>query len=67
MSIIIRRPYAHLLTELMRVFKNQKDVKIKVDDRYNERRTREEPLKYERRQADRRITKETLIEVIISI
>jgi len=67
MSIIVRRPHDYLISELLRVFKSQEDVKIKMDDRYNERRTREEPFLYERRQADRRKTKETLIEVIISI
>lgn len=39
MSIIIRRPYAHLKEELCRAFEGQEDVKVIVDRRYGERRT----------------------------
>lgn len=66
MSIIVRQPYDYLVTDLQRVFKRQEDVEVKVDSRYGQRRTKKEPVSYERRQADRRITKETLIEVVIS-
>jgi len=37
-----------------------------VDSRYGQRRTKKEPFSYERRQAERRRQKETLIEVVIS-
>ena len=66
MSIIVLRPYDYLVTELLKVFKGQKDVKVKVDSRYGQRRTKKEPFSYERRQVDRRKTKETLVEVVIS-
>jgi len=66
MSIIVLRPYAHLVTELHKVFKSQEDVEVKVDSRYGDRRTRKEPFSYEHRRADRRRAKETLLEVVIS-
>jgi hypothetical protein len=67
MNIIVLRPYAYLVTELHKVFKSQEDVEVKVDRRYGERRTRKEPCSYEHRQADRRSTKEGMVEVVISI
>ena len=66
MSIIIRRPYAHLKEELCRAFEGQEDVKVIVDKRHGERRTSQEPVAMERRQADRRSPKEELVEVLIS-
>jgi len=66
MSIIVLRPYAYLAAELQRVFKGQEDVEVKVDSRYGERRMKKESFLHERRQADRRSTKETLVEVVIS-
>jgi hypothetical protein len=66
MSIIIRRSYAHLETELKRIFNGQADVKVKVDRRYEERRTKKEFYPSERRRDDRRKFKEELVEVIIS-
>ncbi|MBW1671307.1 MAG: hypothetical protein JRF20_08860 [Deltaproteobacteria bacterium] len=46
MSIIVLRPYDYLVTELLKVFKGQKDVKVKVDSRYGQRRTQKEPFSY---------------------
>lgn len=66
MSIIVRRPYDYLETELLKVFKGQKDVKVKVGSRYGQRRTKKEPFSYEGRRDDRRRKKETLVEVVIS-
>lgn len=66
-NIIVRQPYDYLVTDLQRVFKSQEDVIVKVDNRYSQRRTKKEPILYERRQNDRRIKKETLIKVVISI
>ena len=54
MSIIIRRPYAHLEEELCRAFEGQEDVKVIVDKRNGERRTSQHPVAMECRQADRR-------------
>jgi len=66
MNIIVRRPYDYLETELLKVFKDQKDAKVKVDSRYGHRRTKKEPFSFERRQDDRRRKKELLVEVVIS-
>lgn len=66
MKIIVRQPYAYLETDLQRIFKGQEDVKVKVDRRYGQRRTKMEPFSTERRRSDRRETKETLIEVVVS-
>ena len=66
MSIIVRRPYDYLIRDLQKVFKGQEDVKVKTDSRYGQRRTKKESVSIERRQADRRITKETLVDVVIS-
>jgi hypothetical protein len=67
MSIIIRRPYAFLEKELRSVFKGQEDVTVIVDRRYTERRRKVEPAPLERRRADRRRSKEQLLEVLVSI
>ena len=67
MNIIALRPYDYWVKDLQRVFKGQEDVKIKVDCRYGQRRTKKEPFSDERRQAERRKIKETLGEVVISI
>ena len=66
MSIIIHRPYAHLEKELRRAFKGQEDVKVIVDKRNGERRTSRQPLELDRRRADRRRSKQQLVEVVIS-
>jgi hypothetical protein len=66
MSIIIRRPYACLEKELCSTFEGQEDVKVIVDRRYSERRTRTQTVELERRDADRRGRKEELVEVLLS-
>jgi len=66
MSIIIQRPYSHLEKELRSVFKGEKDVKIIVDRRFDQRRTSQQAVEVERRHADQRQPKEELVEVIIS-
>ena len=65
-SIIVLRPYNYLVSDLQRVFKGKEDVEVKVDRRYRERRTKKESFSYERRQAERRSIKDTLVEVVIS-
>jgi len=65
MSIIIQRPYAYLKNQLLTAFKRQEDVNVIVDRRYRERRASEEPFAAERRRADRRTSKEQLVEVIL--
>jgi hypothetical protein len=65
--ITIRRPYAHLEDELRRAFERQKDIKVVVDRRYAERRTRQRPIPLERRRADRRRPKEELVEAVMSV
>ncbi len=66
MSIIIRQPYAHLEKELCSAFKGEKDVKIIVDRRFDERRTTQQAVEVERRHADQRQPKEELIKAVIS-
>ena len=66
MSIIIRRPYAYLDKELYSTFEGQEDVKVLVDRRHGERRTRTQPVELERRRTDRRGAKEELVEVLLS-
>ena len=67
MNIIALQPYDYLVTDIQRVFKEQEDVKVRLDRRYSQRRTKKVPFSDERRQADRRKTKETLVDVVISI
>ena len=66
MSIIIQRPYAYLDKELCSTFEGQEDVKVIVDRRYRDRRTRTQPIELEHRHADRRGPKEELVEVSLS-
>ena len=66
MSIIIRQPYAFLEKELRSAFEGQEDVKVIVDRRYGERRTRTQAIESERRHADQRGPKEELVEVLLS-
>jgi len=66
MSIIIRQPYAYLEKELYSTFEGQEDVKVLVDRRHGERRTRTQPVELERRRTDRRGPKEELVEVSLS-
>ncbi len=66
MSIIIQRPYFHLEKELYNVFKGEKDVKIIVDRRFDERRTSQQAVEVERRYADQRQPQEELIKAVIS-
>ena len=66
MSVIVQRPYAYLEKELCGTFEGQEDVKVIVDRRYSERRTRTQPGELERRHADRRRPKEELVEVSLS-
>ncbi len=66
MSIIIQRPYAYLDKELCSTFEGQEDVKVIVDKRYSDRRTRTQPIELERRHSDRRRPKEELVEVSLS-
>jgi len=66
MSIIIRQPYAQLEEELTQTFKGQKDVQVIVDRRHAEQRTKQQHVDAERRQADRRRTKEEVVSVVLS-
>jgi len=66
MSIIIQRPYSHLEKELRSVFKGEKDVKIIVDRRFDERRTSQKAVEIERRHAEQRQPEEELIKAVIS-
>ena len=65
MSIIIRQPYSHLQKEMRQTFKGQEDAEVIVDKRYAERRTSRQPVAVDNRKADRRLTKEELVEVVL--
>jgi len=65
--IVIQQPYAHLEKELRTAFKGQEDVKVILDKRYGERRKKPKAVTVDRRKSDRRIPKEGLVEVVISI
>ncbi len=67
MSIIIQRPYFQLEKELHSVFEGEKDVKIIVDRRFDERRTTQQVVEVERRDADQRQPNEEFIKAVISI
>ncbi|MFQ5520187.1 MAG: hypothetical protein ACE5FK_02215 [Candidatus Methylomirabilia bacterium] len=65
MVIVVRQSYAYLEEELRKVFDEQADVRVIVDRRHGERRASRQPVAAERRQADRRRSKEVLVEVAI--
>ena len=67
MYIIIQPPYAHLQKDMLMAFGGQEDVNIIVDRRYGERRASQRPLAPERRVANRRRSKEPLVEVVLSV
>ncbi len=58
MYIIINQAHAYL--------QGQKNIQIIVDRRYGERRTTRGSVAFERRQADRRRSREHLVEVIVT-
>ncbi len=67
LTLIISRTYADLESELRQVCEGIEKVKMFVDRRYEERRTREQPRAGEHRKAERRRVKEELVEAIISL
>jgi hypothetical protein len=66
MHIVVQRPYAYLQDELQRSFVGEADVKVTVDRRSGERRTRVESVSFERRRADRRQHVEGIIDVVLT-
>ncbi len=66
MTIIIQRPYSQLEKELHSVFKGEKDVKIIVDRRFDERRTTQQAVEVERRYAEQRQPNLEFIKAVIS-
>ena len=66
MSIIIRKPYAHLEEELTKTFKGQKDIQVIVDKRYGERRKTQQDVEMERRHANRRQPNEEIVDIVLS-
>jgi hypothetical protein len=65
MLLIVRRPYAHLEDRLRGAFAGREDVAIIVDRRRGERRLNPRPVPDDRRQADRRTQKESILDVVI--
>ncbi len=66
MSIIIRKPYAHLEEELIKTFKGQKDVHVILDRRYTERRKTQQDIEIERRHDNRRQPNEEIVDIVLS-
>ena len=67
MSIIIRQPYTHLLKEMCKTFGGKEDVTVMVDRRHGQRRAESQPVKLERRQAERRRPTQELVEVTLTV
>ena len=67
LTIIISRTYADLESELRQVFEGIEKIKMFVNRRYEERRTKAQSTDEERRKAKRRKVKEGLVEAIISL
>lgn len=63
--IIVPRARAYLADLLVKAFEGRDDVEIIVDRRQGERRTRKVAVAVERRWAERRRTKEEVIEVVV--
>jgi hypothetical protein len=66
MYIIIKQAHAYLQETLRRAFEGQENVQVIVDRRSSERRTTRGSVAFERRQADRRRSREHLVEVIVT-
>lgn len=67
MSIVIRRPYAHLERELRDTFEGQRDVCVVIDRRRGERREETNPVSVDRRTATRRCPKEEIVDIVMSV
>ncbi len=65
MLLIVRRPYAHLEDRLRRAFEGRDDVEVIADQRRGERRMSDRGAPVERRRAERRTSKEEILEVVI--
>ena len=66
MTVVIKRPHAHLKNKLQSAFKGQEDIKVILDNRYLERRKSRQAVEINRRKVGRRRPKEELVEVVIS-
>ena len=66
MTIVIQRPYTHLERELRETFKESEDVRIIVDNRYEDRRLQTKTISDERREKNRRREKVKMVEVVLS-
>jgi hypothetical protein len=66
MYVIIQQGYGYLEETLRRSFAGQDNVEVIVDRRSAERRTTRQPVAFERRRADRRKSREHLVEVVIA-
>jgi hypothetical protein len=65
MLLIVRRQYAHLEHRLRQVFEGRDDVQVILDRRHGERRARRRADQPERRRADRRTSKEQILEIVL--
>jgi len=66
MYVIIAQTHAYLEGTIRTAFEGQENVRIMVDRRHGERRATSESVPFERRQADRRRSRENLVEVVVT-
>ena len=66
-DIVVHRRFKHLAEEIQSIFESQPDVNVIVDRRCQQRRARNNGIKKERRRADRRQSKEKLVDVVITV
>jgi len=66
MYVIIRQGHGYLEETLRRTFAGQDNVQVIVDRRSTERRATRQPVAFERRRADRRKSREHLVEVVVT-
>ena len=66
MYVIIAQAHAYLEGTLRTAFEGQENVRIIVDRRHGERRATSESVPFEHRQADRRRSREHLVELVMT-
>lgn len=64
MKIIVARRYAHMISDFEKVFEDRTDVEVSADRRSGDRRTRNQPVFFNRRRIERRMRRDSLAEVV---
>lgn len=66
MKIILQRRYAFLFKDIEKAFRENDNVRIWMDRRYEDRRSDNQPVLFERRLGQRRLNREFLAQVVIN-